>query len=230
MPGFTLVQVRAAVRKLIRDTGTTRVFPDDPDFDDPFIRQAVHLYSQRKPRRVPFFELSLLAGTGEYALPADWLRRDDESWRKAFGQPAARFQYEPYPGVQSSLQVSPYPPAWLPTGGEVRFLDEEQRLVIHPAPQHNATLVFDYLGLHSVSEDAAAQTTVGALHQDVIEKLSAATVLEAIAIEQAMVTKYKLARGLEVDNSKVAEELKKSAETYRSQALNALTGPVLMRG
>lgn len=232
MPGFTLVQVRAAVRSLIRDTGQTRVFPDDQEFDAPFIRQALQLYSDRKPRRVPFYQLVLQAGQGEYELPEDWLRRDMESWRKAYGEPAGRFEWEPYPGSLSrgAVNKAPYPPAWLAPGGEVRFLDDEQRLVIHPAPQISTTLVFDYLGLHAIGSEDGTQTTVRAGDQYVIELLAAANVLETIAIEQAFLTKYKLVRGLEVDNSKVAEELKGSADKYRTRALANLAGPVLMRG
>jgi hypothetical protein len=231
MPGFTLVEVRASVRKLIRDTGTTKVFPNDPDFDEPFIRQAVQEYSERKPRRRPFYELQLQAGTGEYALPEDWMRVDETSWGKVMGAPAGRYEYKGYPVPFATVLPSiPFPPTWLPPGGEVRFLDDEQMLYIHPAPRVSAALVFDYWALHAIDAADKTKTTAKVTDQTVIEKLAAAIVLEAIAVEQAFLTKYKLARGLEVDNSQVSDELKDQAKIWRGEAFAQMTGPVLMRG
>lgn len=231
MPGFTLAHVRTAVRGLIRDTGTTRVFPLDEDFDEPYIRQALNEYSERRPRRVPFYKLEIQAGVGAYNLPVDWLRRDEDSWQKAFGTPAGRYQYVPYPaGSLAVNQAAPYPPSWLAVGAEARFLDDQQQLLIYPEPVTAATLVFDYLAVHVVDPADATLTTVGMLDRAIIERIAAANVLDAIAVEKELLLKYKLARGLEIDNTRVPEELKSSAAGYRQAALVQFGRPVMMRG
>lgn len=232
MPGFTLAAVRTAVRSLIRDTGTTRVFPQDTDFDEPFIRQAVQEYSERKPRQRPFFTLQIQAGVEQYQLPSDWLRKDEESWRKTYGVPAKRYSWTPYPAPTPIITsgAGGFPPGWMASGGECRFVDDEQVLVIHPAPIGNTTLTFDYLGLHVVDAADPAKTTVKTTDEVAVEKLAAANVLDVLAVEQAFLTKYKLARGLEVDNSQVSDELKASAAAYRKEALAVMVGPVVMRG
>lgn len=219
----TIVDFVTRVRTQIRDNGSVQAFPDNLDKDNKpisgsspelrqFIEDAVMDYSKYRPRKRSL-TLNLVQGQIIYQLPEDWIRVDSESFENAT---------LPNSLPDPSVYALPFIYVSHPLGTQLNTMrfnwyDDDQQLILASAPFQSYTLTFDYYAYHTVDESG---TTIPKQYQYKALLTAYEKALRAIATDYAVkLQKYKIGGkgGIEIDDSKIAENLLKQADEYRDQ-------------
>lgn len=206
----TIADFITRVRNQIRDNGTTKAFSDDELTQ--FIQDSIMVYSKYK-RRKRSFTLNLIQGQTEYSLPEDWMTVDNESFRKAI---------TPQPLPDPSVYALPFIYVNQPLGVQVstmdfNWYDDDQTLITDAAPFQNYTLTFDYYAFHTVDSN---KTTIAMQFQYYAVLPACEKALRALATDYSVkLQKYKVGSrgGIEIDDSKIADQLLAQADDYREQ-------------
>jgi len=214
------------LRNQIRDNGATQAFPDllsssstpqpipgsSPELQQ-FIEDALGVFSKWRPRRRET-TLTLQPGTKVYALPDDWITKDAESFQAACQPPplpdineyALPFVYTLQPlGIQASTM-------------NFKWYDDDQEVRLTSDPRQIMALTFDYYAHHTADETGS---TIPNPMIYLALLPAAENALRAIATDYAVkLQKYKIGvggkSGIEVDDSKIADNLLREAESYRA--------------
>lgn len=210
------------LRNQIRDNGAVQAFPDATDANgvpipgsspelQQFIEDALSIYSKWRPRRRPT-TISLQPGQTTYPLPVDWITADIGSFQRAL---------QPPPLPDPDIYALPFVYAIQPLGVQTSTInfswyDDDQTMSVDSNPLSAYTLNFDYFALH-----AADATTCTIPDQMIYYALlpAAENALRAIATDYAVkLQKYKVGgrAGMEIDDSKISENLLSEAEKYRA--------------
>lgn len=203
----TLDDYAENVRMMIRDSNEDSYIFEDLEIES-FIQAGVLFYSRYKARRRPY-TLHLLPGVKQYTLPDDWMYVDQESFNDV-----TRIKV---------TDLNQYAGFALPTLNTVpsfseldfTFYDEDQFVIISPAPMQEADLDFNYFAMHSIISDSS---TVPAMDFQAVTLASASQALNTLAIDRGLkMQKYKIGQGLQIDDSEVAKRLQEMAEKYYGQ-------------
>lgn len=127
------------------------------------LKDAVRAYSLLRPRRRRLNSgsgLSIVAGTDEYELPADFVRWEPETWAKATEQTVNPIQIQDHRGygrldfaaTRGTLEDSVEESDDTSSPTYTVYDGNPPTLVIDPVPQTAATLKADYYALHELSD------------------------------------------------------------------------------
>jgi len=218
------------LRTQIRDNGKTQetqAFPDDIDTSAPpkiipgsspelqqFIQSAIAIYSRYRSLKKPI-TITLEPGKLEYDLPDDWMSADIESFNKTINpDPVPDLSLYALPWVQPNLTLN----MQLNKIGYLWY-DDAWKMVLKSAitTQASVNLVFDYNAYHIAND---SETTIPLWKQDYVIYKSAELALRVLATEKGVaLQKYRVGSklGMEIDDSKIAENLLNQAEKYEEQ-------------
>ncbi|NRD80289.1 hypothetical protein HPT25_23485 [Bacillus sp. BRMEA1] len=194
----------ANVRTMIRDNNAASYIFQDSEIQS-FIQAGALVYSRSRARRRPY-TLALQSGVNQYTLPTDWITVDRESFNKAVGIKVVDLrQYAGF--VLPTLNAAP-------SFNELDFVfyDQDQSLMISPAPMESATINFDYFAMHTISSTVC---TIPVIDSHAVTLASASQALNTLAIDRGMkMQKYKIGQGLQIDDSEVAKRMQEQAKAY----------------
>jgi|SRR5579875_70781 len=194
----------ANVRTMIRDNNAASYIFQDSEIQS-FIQAGVLFYSRYKARRRPY-TLQLQPGVQQYTLPSDWIRVDQESFNEAVG--IKEVDLRQYVGfVLPSLNA-------VPSFSEMdfEFYDQDQLLMVSPAPGQSANLNFDYYAMHTISSTVC---TVPVIDSHAVTLASASQALNTLAIDRGLkMQKYRVGQHLQIDDSEIAKRLQEQAQKY----------------
>jgi hypothetical protein len=192
------------VRTMIRDNDTNSPIFSDNEISS-FVQAGVLFYSRFKARRRPY-TLNLQPGVNQYTLPSDWMTVDQETFNEAVNvKPVDLRQYAGF--VLPTLNA-------VPTFNELEFVfyDDDQFLMISPAPGQVAAVNFTYFALHSIDDTTC---TVPAKDAHAVVLASSSQALNTLAIDRGLkMQKYKIGQGLQIDDTEIAKRMQEQAKAY----------------
>lgn len=217
----TIADLVMRLRNQIRDNGTVQVFPDTLDSNNKpipgsspeliqFIQDAVMEFSKYRPRKRSL-TLKLIPGQITYELPEDWITVDNGSFKKAI---------QPSPLPDPTAYALPFVYVNHPLGTQLNTMafnwyDDDKQLILGSSPFQEYTLTFDYYACHTADESSIS---VPKMYWSKALLLACEKALRAIATDTTVkLQKYKIGgrNGIEIDDSKVVENLLKEADAYR---------------
>lgn len=216
-----LEDLESIVRTQIRDNGAVQAFQNSEL--DLFIMDAIAQYSRYLPRKRPF-TLNIVAGQSTYTLPPDWITRDYLSFDRAKNP-------QPKPGIYGLYAYEFDVMMTVPANLGLRditfdFYDDDQIVVLTPAPMQSYTLTFDYFAMHQVTSSAASPSqpcTIPQQDQYVAMYWASAQALDALVTDKSnRLQKYKIGNSINVDSSDMLASLEKRAEQFRQEWRNEI--------
>ena len=206
----TITDFLTRVRIQIRDDGATQAFTDTELTQ--YIQDAVMDYSKYRPLKKQY-TLNLVPNQTIYQLPTDWMTVDIESFERAI---------TPQPLPDISAYVLPFIYVNHPLGTQLNTMkfswyNDNQQLILASEPFTSYTLTFNYYAYHSVD---SVGTTIPMQFQYKALLSAYEKALRAIATDYTVkLQKYKIGgtKGIEIDDSKIADGLLKQADDYRNQ-------------
>lgn len=195
------------VRTMIRDVDPSNPIFSDDEIDS-FVQAGVLFYSRFKARRRPY-TLTLQSGVSQYTLPSDWMTVDQETFNEAVDEkPVDLRQYAGF--VLPTLNA-------VPTFNELEFVfyDDDQFLLVNPAPGQVAAINFTYFAEHSIDD---ASCTIPSKDAHAVILASASQALNTLAVDRGLkMQKYKIGQGLQIDDSEIAKRMQEQAQKYYEQ-------------
>lgn len=211
---MTISDYRLQVRTLIRDiaglgaTPNTSLFWFQDSEIDQFTQSAVQIYSRYRSRRKPY-TLSLVANTNQYTLPSDWIKPDMQSFSQATA-----------PSDVNLMEFSSFVlPSINPSGSlpdlVFDWYNSDQYVLVNPTPMANYTINFAYYTYHTVDTNGS---TIPVNDSYAVVLAAASRALDALAVDRGTkMQKYKIGKGLQIDNQKVAEHLQAESSNLWSR-------------
>ncbi|MCL4440232.1 MAG: hypothetical protein M1609_06485 [Firmicutes bacterium] len=213
---MTITDLITEFRIQIRDNGTTQALTD-PEVTQ-FITDGLRTYSKYRPRKRPT-TINVLAGQSTYALPADWMDRDYESFDAAINPPVpispmTAMTMSPFT-LLSAAQLIAKPLAAYEQDVQYDFYPSDLQLIITPVPQMAYTLTFDYFACHAADTNSC---TVPVFDVDNALLPGIVKALRSIATDYSVKLQlYKMGNNIEVDDRTVAKNLQNRADELNKQ-------------